>query len=120
LIIEVPGLYSFSSVKSEKSFKNQFKLCHKTYFTKETLSLMLERAGLKVVYSDHSARAIAVKTGTLEPTQTNTVIQGSIFDYEKPHYYRSPFFKLRLVASAIWMRIFFEILPKAVIRPLIW
>lgn len=120
LIVEVPGLYSFSSVKSEKSFKDQFKLCHKTYFTKETLSLMLKQAGFRVVYSDHSARAIAVKTGTLEFTQRNTVIQGPNLEYKKPYRYRTPFFKLGLIANAIWMRIFFGIIPKVIIRPLIW
>lgn len=120
LIVEVPGLYSFSSVKSERAFNNQFKLCHKTYFTRETLSFMLERAGFKVVYSDHSARAVAVKTGNLEPIQRNTAIQGPFLNYKKLHRYRTPFFKLRIIASAIWMRIFFEILPKVFIRALIW
>jgi len=120
LIVEVPGLYSFSSIKTEKSFINQFKLCHKTYFTKETLSLLLYKAGFKVVYCDHSARVIALKPDKLEPAQRNAVIKNFNFDFKKPHPYRTLLFKIGLIANAIWIRIFFEILPKDFIRLLIW
>lgn len=122
LIVEVPGLYSFSSVRSAQNFKNQFKLCHKTYFTSQTLSMMIEKAGLKVVYSDQTSRVIAVKTRNAissKEYQKNDIVTSGI-GLKQPPSIEMFFFKSLLISKSLWYRVLFGILPKRILKKVIW
>ena len=126
LVVEVPGLYSFPSLKSEDDFFNQFKLCHKTFFTAETLSFMLQMAGLKVLYSDNSTRAIAIKLNQDSAVKSINFLNKNAFNFfSNSSGYSAAFhkiyFKVFLIIKALWFKFLFTLLPKRFLRKvLLW
>lgn len=124
LIVEVPGLYSLPSIKSKKAFLNQFKLCHKTYFTDKTLTLLLMMAGLKVVYSDNSTRAIAIKLNQDSATKPLKYSEQNTFSFfsrepELKAMLKKYAYKVRITIKALWFKTLFRLLPKSWLRKIL-
>ena len=121
LVVEVPGLYSLTSLKSQDAFFNQFKLCHKTFFSGETLALLLQMAGLKVVYSDNSTRAMAIKLKQDSTVESIKLPNKNAFDFFSNSTgpsteFHKVIFKVHLIIKALWFKVLLTLVPKSVLR----
>lgn len=56
IVVEVPGIFSLGNLRDHVRFLEQFKLCHKTYFSGVSLARLGEKTGLSVLHFDDSAR----------------------------------------------------------------
>ena len=71
IVIEVPGIYSWSNILSNKRFLGQFKLCHKTYFSGESLMALATPLNLRVLHYDDSARICLTRSKEVKGAPTD-------------------------------------------------